>query len=257
MPNRIIKDTIRTSKNVNALTDFQFRVWLYLITYADDYGRGSADAELLKGFVFPRRKGITEGQIQKALDDLANIGMISLYDVDGESYFCFPNWGKHQRIQARKEKFPAPPNGDSRELTVTHGDSPPESESNPNPNPNPNPISATPPAVGDDAVIRLPLIDGTEYGVSEAQVTKWQGLYQAVDVMCELRKMVGWLDSNPKNRKTRVGIGRFITGWLSREQDRAKRVVTEATPSVSSFETDAFFNKALKRAENMMRDTAQ
>ena len=104
MPNRIIKDTIRTSKSVNALTDFQFRVWLYLITYVDDYGCGSADAELLKGFVFPRRKGITESQIQKAIDDLASIGIIHLYQVDGESYLCFPNWDKHQRIQTVSEK---------------------------------------------------------------------------------------------------------------------------------------------------------
>jgi hypothetical protein len=252
MPNRIIKDTIRTSKSVNALTDFQFRVWLYLITYADDYGRGSADAELLKGFVFPRRKGITEGQIQKALDDLANIGMISLYEVDGESYFCFPNWGKHQRIQARKEKFPAPPHGDLPLPTVTHGDSPSESESNPNPNP--NPISATPPAVSDDAVIRLPLNDGTEHGVKESDIAKWSGLYPAVDVMGELRKMLGWLDANPKNRKTKSGIGRFIAGWLSREQDRAKKVVGEHRES--SFDTEDFFEKARKRAEQAMRDSA-
>lgn len=254
MPNRIIKDTIRTSKNVNALTDFQFRVWLYLITYADDYGRGSADAELLKGFVFPRRKGITEGQIQKALDDLANIGMISLYEVDGESYFCFPNWGKHQRIQARKEKFPAPPNGISPLPTVTHGDSPYESESNPNPNPNPNPISATPPAVSDDAVIRLPLNDGTEHGVKQADVEKWTGLYPAVDVMGELRKMVGWLDANPKNRKTKSGIGRFIAGWLSREQDRAKKVVVEQKES--SFNTEDFFDKALKKSYQAMQQVS-
>lgn len=251
MPNRIIKDTIRTSKNVNALTDFQFRVWLYLITYADDYGRGSADAELLKGFVFPRRKGITEGQIQKALDDLANIGMISLYEVDGESYFCFPNWGKHQRIQARKEKFPAPPNGGSPLLTVTHGDSPLESESNPNPNP--NSISATPPAVRDDAVIRLPLNDGSEHGVFSEDIDKWSGLYPAVDVMAELRKMVGWLDSNPKNRKTKSGINRFINGWLSREQDRAKKVAEP--PTESSFRTDDFFDKALKNSMRMMKSS--
>lgn len=74
MPNRIIKDTIRTSKTVNAMTDFQFRLWIYLITYVDDYGRGSADPELLKGFVFPRRKGVTESTIEKALLDLANSG---------------------------------------------------------------------------------------------------------------------------------------------------------------------------------------
>ncbi len=125
MPNRIIKETIRTSKSVNALTDFQFRLWLYLITYVDDFGRGSADPELLKGLVFPRRKGVTEGQISDALTVLANTGMIILYENDGESYFYFPNWGDHQRIQTRHSKFPDP-----AESTVIHGEPPLESNTN-------------------------------------------------------------------------------------------------------------------------------
>lgn len=151
MPNRIIKDSIRTSKTVNTMTDFQFRLWVYLITYVDDYGRGSADPELLKGFVFPRRKGVTESTIEKALLDLANSGSVILYEVDGEPYFCFPNWSDHQRIQTKKSKFPAPDDGELRKSTVSHGESPSESESNPNPNTNPNPeVGAgrfTPPTV--------------------------------------------------------------------------------------------------------------
>ena len=111
MPNRIIKDSIRTSKSVNAMSDFQFRTWAYLITYVDDYGRGSADPELLKGFVFPRRKGVTESTIQKTLEELATTGSVILYEVDGEPYLCFPNWGEHQTVRNKVSKFPAPDNG--------------------------------------------------------------------------------------------------------------------------------------------------
>jgi hypothetical protein len=142
MANRMIKDSIRTSKSVNNMSDFQFRLWVYLITYVDDYGRGSADPELLKGFVFPRRKGVTESSIRQALADLANSGSVSLYEVDGEPYFCFPNWGDHQRIQTKRSKFPAPEDGiilestvghgESRWVTVSHGESPPETETKPN-----------------------------------------------------------------------------------------------------------------------------
>ena len=115
MPNRLIKDSIRTSKSVNAMSDFQFRLWVYLITYVDDYGRGSADPELLKGFVFPRRKGVTEVTIQKTLADLAATGSVILYEVDGEPYLCFPNWSKHQTVRNRVSKYPAPEDG---EITV-------------------------------------------------------------------------------------------------------------------------------------------
>lgn len=108
MPNRLIKDTIFSSRKVNNLSDFDFRIWIHLIVYVDDYGCGSADPELLKGMVFPRRKGLTEQQISCALDNLANAGMIDLYEVDGEPYLYFPNWAKHQQIRACKSKFPGP-----------------------------------------------------------------------------------------------------------------------------------------------------
>ncbi len=69
-------------------------------------------------------------------------------------------------------------------------------------------------------VISLPLIDGSLFGVSQDDVTKYASLYPAVDVMQELREMVGWLDANQNRRKTRKGIKRFINNWLSTEQDR-------------------------------------
>lgn len=118
MGNRIIKETIRTSKSINALNDFQFRLWVYLLTYVDDYGRGSADTELLKGFVFPRRKEVREQDIDKGLDALERNGSIRRYRVAGESYFCFPNWGNHQRIQTKQSKFPAPEDADAPRMAA-------------------------------------------------------------------------------------------------------------------------------------------
>ena len=220
MPNRIIKESIRTSKSVNALSDFQFRVWLYLITYVDDYGRGSADPEILKGFVFPRRKGVTEAQISKALSDLANTGMIRLYEVDGDSYLCFPNWSDHQRIQAKKKKFPEPEEStashrESPCVTVSHRESPPESESESESNPNPKDSSEPSP----EPVILLPLNSG-EYPILPKTAEEFAGLYPAVDVMQELRKMRAWLIANPTKRKTKAGIMRFVNLWLSKEQDK-------------------------------------
>lgn len=70
------------------------------------------------------------------------------------------------------------------------------------------------------AIISLMLNDGTEYGVEQEAIEKWENLYPAVDVMQELRKMAGWLDANRTRRKTRRGIEKFINGWLAREQDK-------------------------------------
>ena len=145
MPNRIIKETIHTSEDVNRMTDFQFRLWISLITYVDDYGRGDARPAIIKGSCFPLRDRITNKDIDDALRALAGIGCVGLYTVDGKPYLYFPTWESHQRIQTRKPKFPDPPenvtvsHGESRWVTVDDGESPLESESNTNPNMNPNP----------------------------------------------------------------------------------------------------------------------
>lgn len=69
-------------------------------------------------------------------------------------------------------------------------------------------------------VLTFPLNDGSQYGVTEEQVKEWASLYPAVDVPQALRSMRGWLLANPKKRKTKAGVLRFVTAWLSREQDK-------------------------------------
>ena len=73
-----------------------------------------------------------------------------------------------------------------------------------------------------NVVYELPLLNGTSYPVKMEEIEKYRNLYPAIDVDIELRKMIGWLDSHPKNRKTPGGIGRFINGWLCRAQDSAR-----------------------------------
>lgn len=138
MPNRILKESIRTSKTLNTISDFQFRLWAYLITYVDDYGRGSADPEIIRGMVLTRRKGVTDKAILDALHGLENNGLIRLYDVEGNSYLCFPNWDKHQQIRSKKSKFPAPDSSCNQMIAddCKCPRNPIQSESNPNPNPN-------------------------------------------------------------------------------------------------------------------------
>ena len=69
-------------------------------------------------------------------------------------------------------------------------------------------------------MILFPWSDGADYGVTEEMVSEFTGLYPAVDVMQELRNMRGWLLNNPRNRKTRSGICRFINAWLSKAQNK-------------------------------------
>jgi hypothetical protein len=54
----------------------------------------------------------------------------------------------------------------------------------------------------------------------DSEVIQWQKLYPNVDVYQELNAMTGWLDANPKKRKTKTGIKRFVNSWLARAQDK-------------------------------------
>jgi hypothetical protein len=73
---------------------------------------------------------------------------------------------------------------------------------------------------GSPVAFSLPLNDGSDFQVSEAQVGRWGVLFPAVDVPQTLREMLAWLEANPTKRKTRRGAMRFVVAWLSREQDK-------------------------------------
>lgn len=81
-----------------------------------------------------------------------------------------------------------------------------------------------------DVFIKLPLINGDDYLVTKEYVKELKELYPAVDVEQALRSMRGWLGSHPKNKKTPREIKRFITGWISRDQDEASRVPDKPKP---------------------------
>lgn len=233
MPNRIIKESICDDEKVAQLKDFEFRLWIGLITQADDAGRGDARPAIIKGRVFPLRDQVTVKIISDGLHALATIGLIDLYKVGGRLYYVLPSWSKHQRIRDCKPKYPAPEDADREndnppqvaasccELPQVAARARGESESNPNPNPiQSEEDSAEPQAASAPPAILLPLNDGTDYPVPVEQFQEWAGLYPAVDVMQQLRNMKGWLDANPARRKTKGGINAFIVRWLAKEQDK-------------------------------------
>ena len=72
------------------------------------------------------------------------------------------------------------------------------------------------------------LNDKTEWNADPEDIKNWQKLYPAVDVYQELNAMEGWCDANPKNRKTKAGIKRFVNSWLSRAQDKGGSPMAKA-----------------------------
>lgn len=215
MPDRIIKESICTSDTLDQLTWFEEVFWHRLVVNCDDYGRFDARPAILKSRLFPLKSGVTDKNVTDALHKLSTVGLATLYECDGRPYLQLVTWAKHQRIRAKKSKYPGPDNA-CCQLTADDGKCP----RNPIQS-NPNPIECAPELSG-PPVIQLPLNDKSEYPIQQGQAEEWRTLYPAVDVMQELRKMRGWLEANPAKRKTPRGILRFVNSWLAREQDKGR-----------------------------------
>ena len=141
MPTRLLEDGIFLSDKVNQMTDLQFRVWVNLIVYVDDYGRGDARPAVIRGRCFPLLGKITEETLETAIKDLASMDAIRVYEADGKPYLYFPKWDTHQRIRNKRSKCPAPPgvesnlptnDSNSPQLAAECRPNPIQSESNPN-----------------------------------------------------------------------------------------------------------------------------
>ncbi|MEJ2766953.1 ATPase [Photobacterium sp. MCCC 1A19761] len=80
-------------------------------------------------------------------------------------------------------------------------------------------------------VFQLVLNDKSLFPLYAEDVQALAGLYPAVDVHQQFRNMIGWLAANPRRRKTKSGIERFINSWLAKEQDRGYAVPAAAQPA--------------------------
>lgn len=106
MPNRIIKESICRSDEINMLSWFEEVVFYRLMVVCDDYGRFDGRAAIIKGSCFPL-KDVTVKDIEKALDKLSAAGLVVHYKVEEKPYLQLATWEKHQQIRAKKSKYPA------------------------------------------------------------------------------------------------------------------------------------------------------
>lgn len=98
--------------------------------------------------------------------------------------------------------------------------------------------SAEPETVSAPPIISIILNDKSFFDVSPEDYNRWCEFYPAVNVMQELRKMSSWSTDNPKRRKTKSGIRRFINAWLSKEQDKGGQYRYQGNGSSGNVFTD-------------------
>lgn len=229
MPSRIIREGITTSEPL-AFVSFEAECLFYrLLVTADDFGLYDGRPVIVRARCMPLRD-VTAAQVGEWLRELAEHSLILQYEADGRPHIAIPKF--KQRTRNAAPKYPLPDGWQSidGQLSVNghavasvfgvvgvFGDEGVKDGA--------EPPAAPPPAA------TLPLNTGEEYPITEEQAREFAGLYPAVDVVAQLRKMRGWLIANPANRKTKAGILRFVTRWLGQEQDKAGKSGAGSPPS--------------------------
>jgi len=143
MPNRLIKESICTSQNLNELTPIEEIFFYRLIVNCDDFGRMDARPAILRARLFPlRTDNIKEDDIVNWLQSLVKQSLIDIYEVNEERFIQVRTWENHQQIRAKRSKYPDP---DGNLITIDNignqvitsaiksSRNPIQSESNPNP----------------------------------------------------------------------------------------------------------------------------
>ena len=281
MPNRIIKESIHTSKKVSALSDFQFRLWTYLLVYVDDYGRGMADPAIVHGRCMARLKGRTIKDVGDALKKLADMGCILLYEIDGESYLCFPNWDKHQTIRNKRSNFPPPPaaetlsdasgsqssaignmetaktcnqlqsiaiNCNQTKSIASLIQSNPK-QSNPNPNPNPNPITIVRSGEPETEIERMFEKFWALYPLHKSKAKALSEFQMLHPTAALFETIIGAIVSQKQWRRWREGYIPNPANWLRERRWEDEREPEITTPAAAQLSGQREYN------EDQLRDT--
>ena len=142
MPNRLIKESICTSDTIDKLSWFEEVTFYRLIVNCDDYGRFDARPAVLKSRLYPLKSAVTDKSVAEAINRLATVGLVTLYECDGRPILQLPTWDKHQQVRAKKSKYPAQVETCNHMISddIRCARNPIQSESNPNPNPNPTAV---------------------------------------------------------------------------------------------------------------------
>ena len=106
---RTIKPEFWSDTTISKMSIFTAFFYVALWNFADDAGRGRANAKELNGIVFSKRDDVENSQVEDALIELSDAGRIILYMDGDDRLFQICKWAEHQVInRPSKSKFPKP-----------------------------------------------------------------------------------------------------------------------------------------------------
>ena len=108
MPNRIIKESICTSSNIDNLKPEEEVFFYRVLVNCDDYGRTDARPQILRAKCYPLKTDkIKITDIEKYLKSLVRENLVIIYKAGDGIYLQVTTWNRHQQIRAKRSKYPA------------------------------------------------------------------------------------------------------------------------------------------------------
>lgn len=105
MPNRILRDWT-DSETMDKLSVHTERFFTRLIMKVDDYGRFSANTQLLKSNLYPLKTDVRITDIALWLAECKQCGLVTTYNVANKEYLQIENF--KQVLRQKREKYPSP-----------------------------------------------------------------------------------------------------------------------------------------------------
>src|SRR4029453_19194237 len=95
---RTLKPEALQHRKVGRLSDAAFRLWVGLVTQADDEGRLAFDAHQFRVLVWGYHLDRTSHDVDNALEEISKLGLCRIYAVGDSLYVDLPSWRDHQKI---------------------------------------------------------------------------------------------------------------------------------------------------------------
>lgn len=213
MPNRILRD-YTDSLRFDGISAEGERLFIRLLTKADDYGRFHADPRLVCAACFPLEQSIEPKHAAKWLAELEQRGLIITYHAEGKHCLAIINYG--QRLKNSRVKFPQlpgkdrewlPTSGDFPELPGSSRNFPAESQSQSQSQTETKTLGRNFAVAGATASVKKPELSDEDWLTQLSANPAYDGL----DVRREFSKMQAWCAANRK-QATR----RRLVNWLNR-----------------------------------------
>ena len=92
MSNRILKDSICMSAEIDALTWFEEVLFYRLIVTVDDYGIYPAEPVVLAHILFPRKENVSRKMVEEALKHMEKLRLIRRWKGDRNCEWRTDRW---------------------------------------------------------------------------------------------------------------------------------------------------------------------